>query len=598
MLQSRNFNRALRHLAKRFAIQQPASSFPFSAAVSGGGAAPKLNLNLKNLGKQLKKPVYFDQAYNNEHFDVAVIGGGSGGLGFVLEAQKLGLKVAVFDYIEPTPHGTKWGLGGTCVNVGCIPKKLMHQAAIHKENIVNSYDFGFNLGELNDPDDHVHSKLNGTLEWNRLVRNVQLHIKSINFDYVSNLKENGTAYMNCLAAFHDANTLVYTNQKGALEDYLKTDKIDSEKMGKITADHIVVAVGGRPSYLKESACTNNQKFAITSDDIFSLSQPPNKTLVVGGGYIALECAGFLSNLGFPVTLMNRTDTFLRGFDTDMSTMIVEYIKRNTAIDVMPWNLPYHIEEQNGRFLTKFRNLKNSVEGHDEFDTILLAIGRTANTRNLNLKKVGVEINEHNLKITGGYKGEFEKTSVDHIYAVGDVLDKVPELTPIAAKSASNLAHRIFLKTKGKENSAEYKHYMMDYRDFPTSVFTPLEYSCCGLPEEKAIEVFGEENIQVYHSKFTPLEEAILMRNHPEDGEPLRMKGYTKLVCNKNDDERIVGIHYAGPNSGEVMQGYAVAMKLGMRKKDLDRTVGIHPTTAEEFTVMTKTKAEDPEKTSC
>lgn len=240
----------------------------------------------------------------------------------------------------------------------------MHQAAIHKEGIVNSYDFGFNLGELNDPDDHTHEKLHSTLEWGRLVRNVQLHIKSINFDYVSNLKENGTAYVNCLAAFHDANTLVYTNQKSALEDYLQTDKIDSEKMGKITADHIVVAVGGRPSYLKESACTNNHKFAITSDDIFSQSQAPGKTLVVGGGYIALECAGFLTNLGFPVTLMNRTDTFLRGFDLDMSKMIIDYVQRNTSINLMPWNLPYHIEDQNGRFLTKFRNLQTKVEAQD------------------------------------------------------------------------------------------------------------------------------------------------------------------------------------------------------------------------------------------
>ena len=208
--------------------------------------------------------------------------------------------------------GTKWGIGGTCVNVGCIPKKLIHQAAINREWIIDSFDYGFRLGDLNDPDDHVHTSLNNTFEWSRLIRNIQLHIKSTNFDYISNLKENGTPYLNCLASFHDANTLVYTSQRSVLDEYLSTDKFDKEKMGKITADKIVIAVGGRPTYLSEEACKNNHKYAITSDDLFSHKNPPNKTLVVGGGYIALECAGFLQNLGFPVTLMNRTDVFLRG----------------------------------------------------------------------------------------------------------------------------------------------------------------------------------------------------------------------------------------------------------------------------------------------
>lgn len=198
------------------------------------------------------------------------------------------------------------------MNVGCIPKKLMHQAAIHKESIVNAYDFGFNLGELNDPDDHVHEKLHKTVEWNRLVRNVQMHIKSINFEYVSNFRDNGTPYVNGMASFYDANTLVYTSNKVFLNEFLETDHYDPEKLGKITADHIVVAVGGRPTFMSETACPNNHKYMLTSDDIFSMKEAPNKTLVVGGGYIALECAGFLKNLGYPVTVMNRTDTFLRG----------------------------------------------------------------------------------------------------------------------------------------------------------------------------------------------------------------------------------------------------------------------------------------------
>jgi len=192
----------------------------------------------------------------------------------------------------------------------------------------------------------------------------------------------------------------------------------------------------------------------------------------------------------------------------------------------------------------------------------------------------------------------KKTSVNNIYALGDCLDTVPELTPVAMKSARNLVHRIHLQKNGKANTPEYQRFIMDYKDFPTTVFTPLEYSCVGYAEERAIEVFGEENIQVYHSKFTPVEEDITMRTHPVDGDTLKMKGYAKIICNKKDDERVVGFHYAGPSAGEVMQGFAVAIKLGVTKRDLDRTVGIHPTSAEEFVLLRKTKDEDPEKTSC
>lgn len=565
---------------------------------SNTGSAVKLKLDLKNLGKQIKQQPNFDKSVNGKHFDIAVIGGGSGGLSLVLEAQKLGLKTVVFDYVDPTLHGTKWGIGGTCVNVGCIPKKLMHQAAIHKEWTLNSYDFGLNLGEFNDPDDHFHEKLNKAFDWNRLVRNIQLHIKSINFEYVSNFKENGTPYINGLASFYDANTLIYSSQKKFIDEYIETDKFDPEKLGKVTANHIIVAVGGRPTYMSEDTCSG-QNHMLTSDDIFSLNRSPDKTLVVGGGYIALECAGFLRNLGYPVTVMNRTDVFLRGFDTDMSRVIIEFMKRDAGIDFIPWTLPNLIETNGeGRFAVKYKSFKDSKEGRDEFDTILLAIGRTPNTKLLNLNKAGVKINDSNQKIVGGHKDEFEKTSVDHIYAVGDCLDKVPELTPIAQKSGQNLAKRLYLRINQKENSKEFSFYKMDYKDFPTTVFTPIEYSCCGYSEEQAIQEFGKENIQVYHSRFTPLEQTLIMRNHPADGESLKMKGYAKIVCNIKDNERIVGIHYTGPNAGEVMQGYAVALKLGMTRHDLHRTVGIHPTTSEEFIVMNKTKDEDPEKTSC
>ena len=210
--------------------------------------------------------------------------------------------------------GTTWGLGGTCVNVGCIPKKLMHTASLHKESILSAHDFGWRLGEYNDPElnNYEQDKLFGAFKWNKFVKKVQTYIKSLNFGYKSSLAQDDVAYVNALATLHDNHTLVFSNNKNVLNEYLASEKLNSEELGKITADFIVVAAGGRPNVLSERQCRNSSKYSITSDDIFSLKEPPNKTLVVGGGYIALECAGFLRTLGYPVTIMNRTDTFLRG----------------------------------------------------------------------------------------------------------------------------------------------------------------------------------------------------------------------------------------------------------------------------------------------
>jgi Pyruvate/2-oxoglutarate dehydrogenase complex, dihydrolipoamide dehydrogenase (E3) component, and related enzymes len=188
----------------------------------------------------------------------------------------------------------------------------MHNAALIKEHILNSRDFGWDLDELNNEEAHEKDTLFKEFEWKTLVRNVQLHIKSINFEYTSTLKENGTPYVNNLASLLDRNTIVYSANRDYLKEFAQSGSFNGEKLGKLTADYIIIATGGRPRLLTEKECKNGEKYSITSDDIFSLQTPPNKTLVVGGGYIALECAGFLSTIGYPVTLMNRTDTFLRG----------------------------------------------------------------------------------------------------------------------------------------------------------------------------------------------------------------------------------------------------------------------------------------------
>jgi thioredoxin reductase (NADPH) len=482
-------------------------------------------------------------------------------------------------------------------------KKLMHTAALHKERMLEAYEYGWDLGDLNDPDKNNYEQdtLFQQFRWERMVKNVQTYIKSLNFGYTSTMAQIDVPYVNAMATFQDKNTLLFTNNKAVLNDYLKNDKVDTEKMGKVTAEYIVIATGGRPNLLDEKNCTGVTKYAITSDDIFSMKKPPNKTLVVGGGYIALECAGFLKTLGYPVTVMTRSDRFLRGFDMGSVNMLMQYMEQQMGMRIIPNNLPYHIEKkENGKLQVKWKNQMTKDVAEEEFDTVLMAIGRTANTSNLHLQKVGVGINPKTSKIIGGFNDEFEQTSVPNIFAIGDTLENTPELTPIAQKSATMLARRLDARRKGVLPTATgYRKLLMDYRDFPTTVFTPIEYSCCGLSEEQAINRFGVENIEVYHSRFVPLEDALEHKILPS-GDPTLKKVYCKVICNKKDQERVVGFHYLGPNAGEVLQGYAVAMKMGMHKKDLDRTVGIHPTTSEEFVQLKKTKAsgEDFDKTSC
>lgn len=214
------------------------------------------------------------------------------------------------------------------MNVGCIPKKLFHTAALHKEGIINAYDFGWDLGELNssllmDPE-NPKDQLFEQFKWEMLVKNVQMHIKSLNFEYKSTCAESNIPYVNALAALGDKNTVVFSPKKEALVKHLETKSKESnpKEVGKVTADHIVIATGGRPNLLTDEECKNARAISLTSDDIFFHKTPPKKTLVVGGGYIAVECAGFLRTIGYPVTLMTRS-IYLRSISTYTQTDLIE-----------------------------------------------------------------------------------------------------------------------------------------------------------------------------------------------------------------------------------------------------------------------------------
>ncbi|XP_066554463.1 thioredoxin reductase 3 [Amia ocellicauda] len=474
-------------------------------------------------------------------YDLIVIGGGSGGLACSKEASVLGKKVMVLDYVVPTPKGTTWGLGGTCVNVGCIPKKLMHQAALLGTALKDSRSFGWEYEEK------------VTHNWDTMKKAITSYIGSLNWGYRVQLRDKNVNYVNSYAEFVESHRIKATNKRG--------------KETFHTAAKFVLATGERPRYL---GIPGDKEYCITSDDLFYLPYCPGKTLVVGASYVALECAGFLAGIGLDVTVMVRS-IFLRGFDQEMANRAGDYMEEH-GVKFIKKFVPTKAKELEKGTPGRLKVTAKSTETDDviegEYNTVLIAVGRDACTNTIGLEKVGVKVNEKNGKIP---VNDEEQTNVPYIYAIGDILDGKWELTPVAIHAGKLLARRLF----------EGSSLKCDYVNVPTTVFTPLEYGCCGLSEEKAVELYGEENIEVYHSLFWPLECTVPGRDNN--------KCYSKILCNKLDNERVVGFHYLGPNAGEVTQGFGAAMKCGITKELLDGTIGIHPTCAEIFTTMEITK---------
>jgi len=258
--------------------------------------------------------------------------------------------------------------------------------------------------------------------------------------------------------------------------------------------------------------------------------------------------------------------FLRGFDQQIAEMIADYMNGHGTDFIRP-AVPTRVELVDGKKRVFYLEGDSKEEKHADYDTVLWAIGRNAETTAIGLDKAGVHVD----KATGKLETVNERTNVPHIYAIGDVLKDKLELTPVAIAAGRLLARRLY--NGGKT--------LMDYRAVPTTIFTPLEYGCVGLAEEDALKQYGEKNIEVYHSYLKPLEWTIPKR---EDN-----KCYAKLIVNKADNERVVGFHTLGPNAGEVTQGFGAAIKCGATKADFDATIGIHPTFAEEFTTLSITK---------
>ncbi|EDY87164.1 glutathione-disulfide reductase [gamma proteobacterium HTCC5015] len=451
----------------------------------------------------------------SQHFDLICIGGGSGGIATANRAAQRGAKVAVVEANR---------LGGTCVNVGCVPKKVMWYAAATAEAIHDAADFGFDV------------ELKG-FDWGALVERRDAYIKRLNGLYAKGLEGNGVTHIEGFARFADAQTIEVESDRGT-EQY--------------SADRFVIATGGQPVWPELPGAEHG----ITSDGFFELKTQPRKALVVGAGYIAVELAGVLNALGTETTLAVRGDRPLRQFDRDLGDALVRGMAEHN-LEVRTGSEVEKVERQSdGTLAVTFKD-GGTLDG---VDSLIWAIGRRANTADLNLSAAGVEV-LGNGKISSN---EWEQTNVDHIYALGDINGKA-ELTPVAIAAGRRMADRIFGGMKGRK---------LDYRLIPTVMFSHPPIGTIGLSEADAREQYGDA-VTVYKSSFNPMSHAF------SDIKPPTM---VKLIV-AGEEETVVGLHAIGPGVDEMTQGFAIPMSMGATKADFDNTIPIHPTLAEELVTL-------------
>ena len=452
-----------------------------------------------------------------QHFDYLAIGGGSGGIASANRAAKLGKKAAVIE--------AKY-IGGTCVNVGCVPKKAMWYAGQISDALKYASDYGFAQHLTQDTPQ---------FDWAKLVSNREAYIKRIHAAYQRGFDANDVTVIDGFAKFVDKNTV----------------EVNGEL---ITADHITIATGGRPTLPN----IEGAEYGIDSDGFFALTEQPKSVAVVGAGYIAVELAGVFHALGSKAHLLVRKEKPLRGFDNMLSDTLVEQMAKHGPT-LHNHSTPERIEKLADDTLIIHLTNGKSI---GPVETLVWAIGREPATDNINLAATGVAMNERGFIETDKY----QNTNVDGIYAVGDNTGRA-QLTPVAVAAGRRLCERLF-------NNKPEEH--LDCSGIATVVFSHPVIGTVGLTQDEAIAQYGEENITVYNSQFTALYQA-LTEDHRD---PTRMK----LIC-AGTDEKVVGLHSIGFGSDELLQGFAVAMKMGATKADFDNTIAIHPTSAEEFVTL-------------
>lgn len=445
-------------------------------------------------------------------FDLFVIGGGSGGVSSARRAAQHGAKVGIAE---------SWTLGGTCVNRGCVPKKLMMYASRFPAQFTAAQGYGWRPVE-------------SQFDWNQLITAVNHEVNRLSGIYKNMLDKSNVTIFPHYASFLDAHTL----------------EVGEEK---VTADKILIAVGGVPVRPPITGIEH----AITSDDIFHLPEQPRHAVILGGGYIGCEFACILNGLGTQVTQVIRGDKILRGFDDDIRSEI------QAAMQASGINIMTNTQVQS---LTKTEQGVTVCLQTKEHETPILAdvvslaaLGRKPNLDNLGLENTGVELAAGAIAVE-----KYSLTAEPNIYAVGDCTDKV-NLTPVAIAEG-----RAFADTQFGGQSRT-----LSYDNIPTAVFTTPEASTVGLTEAEAIEQYGEDGITIYRSRFRPMFYTL-----PN----IQTKTLMKLIVHRESD-RVLGAHMVGDDAGEIIQGVAIAVKMGATKADFDATVAIHPSAAEEFVTM-------------
>ena len=447
-------------------------------------------------------------------YDLFVIGGGSGGVRASRMAALAGARVALAE---------EWRMGGTCVIRGCIPKKLLVYASQFSENVKDAAGYGWDFGQAR-------------FDWPTLIANKDKEIARLEGIYTTNVENAGVTICHDRAVFEDAHTLRLVNS------------------GKrVTAEKILIATGNRPTReMGTSHVIPGGELCITSDEAFHLKELPKRILIAGGGYIALEFAHIFHGLGSHVSLLYRGEKPLRGFDEDMRDALLDSMKQR-GLEVL-LGCEFTKVEKRGQGL----HAETNKGGMIDCDQIMLAIGRRPNTQALHVEKAGVEL---------GKRGEvkvddYSRTTAPHIYAVGDVTDRL-QLTPIAIHEAM-----CFVETAFKNNPTKPDHIHV-----PSAVFTTPELAAIGLTESKALA--KGHAIDVYKSTFHPL-------LHTLGGRPVRT--LMKLIVDAKTD-RVLGCHIFGDHASEIVQVVAVCLKLGATKQDFDATIALHPTAAEELVTM-------------
>ena len=447
-----------------------------------------------------------------KEYDYIVIGGGSGGIASANRAAMHGAKVILFEGKE---------VGGTCVNVGCVPKKVMWYGAQVAETLhryAGEYGFDVTINKFDF----------ATLKADR-----QAYIDRIHGSYERGFDNNGVERVYEYARFVDPHTVEVAGER-------------------YTAPHILIATGGHALYPN----IPGSEYGITSDGFFELDEVPKRTAVIGAGYIAVEVAGVLNALGSDTHLFVRKDRPLRTFDKDIVDVLVDEMAKSGPTLHTHANATEVVKNADDSLTISFDNRETIT-----VDCLIWAIGRAANTSGFGLEKTGVKLTEKGTI----YSDEFENTSVPGIYALGDVTGKL-DLTPVAVKAGRQLSERLF------NNKADAK---LDYTDIATVVFSHPVIGSVGLTEEKAVAKYGAENIKVYKSSFTPMYTAL-----GDNRQPSTMK-----LVTLGEDEKIIGLHGIGYGVDEMIQGFSVAIKMGATKADFDNTVAIHPTGSEEFVTM-------------